>query len=62
MKDGLIQNDERRVLMDDRLLGHRAFTDLSFTHNILIIQFRPFCSWDIMLFQIYLLPKRIFSV
>ena len=42
MKDGWIQNDERRVLMDDRLLGHRAFTDLSFTQkNILTIQLRP---------------------
>ena len=42
MKDGWIQNDERRVLMDDRLLGHRAFPDLSFTQkNILTIQLRP---------------------
>ena len=30
LKDGWIQNDERGVLMDDRLLGHQAFSDLSF--------------------------------
>ena len=51
MKDGWIQNDERRVLMDDRLLGHRAFTDLSFTQkNILTIQIWP----STLLYFIYL--------
>ena len=39
MKDGWIQNDERRVLMDDRLLGHRAFSDLSFAQRRIFSQF-----------------------
>ena len=51
MKYGWIQNDERRVLMDDRLLGHRAFPDLSFTQkNILTIQIWP----STLLYFIYL--------
>ena len=50
MKDGWIQNDERRVLMDDRLLGHRAFSDLSFAQKRIFSHF-----------QIYLLLKKEYS-
>ena len=40
MKEGWIQNDGRRVLMDDRLLGHRPFSDLSFAQkNMLTTRF-----------------------
>ena len=40
MKEGWIQNDGRRVLMDDRLLGHRPFSDLSFAQkNMLATRF-----------------------